>query len=69
MSAAMRAVSNVGARSGTVTRRKVVQVPAPAMMDASSYDESIRRCAGSIRITMIGIVLSVMCSQVMPASE
>ena len=65
----MKAVSRVGAISGTVTRRRVVSVPAPDMVEASSNEASISRWAGSIRITMIGMVDRVMCTQVIPPNE
>ena len=52
-----------------VTRHSVAQVEAPEISAASSKDESIWRSAGVSRITMIGTVVSVRCTQMMPAIE
>ena len=47
----------------------VVSVPAPDMVAASSKEASMSLWAGSSRITMIGMVVNVICTQVIPPSE
>src|ERR1043166_79570 len=54
---------------GTVMRHIVVQVLAPDMRLASSSDESMRRNAGVISMTLVEMPLETRCAQMMPQKE
>ena len=62
-------VSMAGASTGTSTYRKVRQGPRPHTRAASSRDASSCRMAGMSRMVMMGMVLAVRCTQMMPVME
>ena len=66
-----KVVGHLNAERGRrmVTRHSVAQVVAPEISAASSKEASIWRSAGVSRITMIGTVVSVRCTQMMPGIE